>query len=619
VLFRNHRIIKPTTLLLAIFMGASLQGLAKDELTAPPDEVPYGAASDYLVGRQLLKEGQYAEALGYLHLVYRTHPDVPAVAVDFQEALVAEGYFQDALVVMDRLVATYPDSLAYILQRSSLNLKLGNTDAALQDLRAVREQGGANLEVIMAEANLLATRGDQNQALDVLRDGIHLLPEQGDQLYLGMTSLMQRADQGKAIPPLMEEALATYPDSPELWLVWVRSLAGNGKHEQALTAAIQADAHFQKLSTESVGQDTQPSDPDLPPGHPEMPSPESFQVELADFYMQQGQVERALGILDPLARSEDLALSPSLWLARIYLGTGKVDQGKALLDQILTQWPRSGRAWFLKGKIAESLEDWTGAVPLFEKAATLAPYDPEIRLALVRAMLVGWEDDLAALDPEPGQLEKRALVEEQAVAALTLVPHEDAEGYLVLGYAFRTLKDPWRAEACFELAAAKTEIRIPALTQRSLCFDEMGEPAKARQALETLHTDFPDDPEVANALGYFLAEKGEDLELAVELVQKALDVDPGNGAFLDSMGWALFRLGRAEAAFDYMIQAVNILPDDPVIIEHLGMVLLELGQSSEAEGMLRRALALGGDRQRIEAVLAGLVGEGPDSSGTDRP
>ena len=111
---------------------------ARDHL-AGEDKIPYGAASDYLVGRQLLKEGNYSEALGYLHLVYRTHPDVPAVAEVFQEALTAEGYFQDALGVLERLVSAYPDSLSFLVARCNLNLQLNNTDQALADLRTVRE------------------------------------------------------------------------------------------------------------------------------------------------------------------------------------------------------------------------------------------------------------------------------------------------------------------------------------------------------------------------------------------------------------------------------------------------------------------------------------------------
>ena len=588
---------------LFLCLGPADAATTRDSLLGQ-DDIPYGAAADYLIGRQLLKEGQYAEALGYLHLVYRTHPDVPAIAIDFQEALVAEGYFQDALGVMDRLIASNPDSLSYLLQRSNLNIQLGHQDLALADLREIRQKGGANLEVIMAEANLLAGQDKTNQAMDVYRDGMLLLPEQGDQIYLGMASLLQKDGQMDEVAPLMAQAVKDYPDTPQLWLVWMRALALTKQDDQAIATAQMADERFLARTTASSSPETEIAGEDVPPAA--HAHPESFLVELADFYVQQGQVARAVGILQQMSEADQLDVTPSLWLARIYLATGQGQLAENLVEKVVARWPNSARGWFLKGKILENQGLWAETIPHFKKAAVLGPRDPEIRIALVRAMLVGWEADIAAKEPTEAQREKRDQLEKHAVAALTLVIDQDTDGHLVLGYAFRRLADPWRAEASFAKAAANPEIRISAITQRSLCLDEMGDQEKARRVLEDLHTEFPQHPEVANSLGYFLAEKGLDLKKAETLIQIALDSDPGNGAFLDSMGWVLYRQGKVESAFDFMIQAVNVLPDDPVILEHLGMVLIGMGQAQEGSEMLRRSLAMGGDQARLESVLADL-------------
>ena len=236
----------------------------------------------------------------------------------------------------------------------------------------------------------------------------------------------------------------------------------------------------------------------------------------------------------------------------------------------------------------------------------LAPYDPEIKLGLLRALLVAWEHDLKAPAPTPAQQEKIDDFRVQAMTSATLVSERDTEGQMLLGYAFATLKDLDRAAWRFQLAAENPELRLRALIQKSICHDENGEEAKARAALELLRREFPKDAEVANSLGYFLAEKGKDLDLAEGLIKEALSVQPGSGAFLDSMGWVLYRKGRLEEAFDYLIRAVNVLPDDPVILEHLGVVLTDLGQQAEALDVLRRSLARGGDPARIGARIASL-------------
>jgi len=569
------------------------------------EDVPPGVASGWIIGHQLLVEGKAAEALPYLHQAYRAHPDVILIAMDFQAALANEGYLRDALNVMDTLVAAWPDSQTFRLRRSALNLSAGNRDKALDDLREVRRQGNASVDVLAAEAAILARDGETSQALDVLRDGLHLHPERGRDIYLEMTRIMNQADQAAAVPPLMDEALVRYPDEPMIWLVKLRSLAGLARHEEALEVAREADLHFSGMAPPDPEYPGEPTGlEELPPKAPFPGLPaDSFAVELADYYSQNNMVDRSLAILQPMADEGILGLRPSLWLGRLLLGTGREKEGLLLVEQILAKWPKAGRGWYLRGKVEEGAGNWEKAVPYFQKAVDLDPYDPEIRLGMVRAMLVAWERDLRASDPDTFQLTRIENFRFQTMTASTLVSEKDTEGQMMLGYSFRALNDLERAAWRFDLAAENPDLRLSALIQKSICHDENGEEIKARNALELLRREYPQDPEVANSLGYFLAEKGKDLDLAEGLVREALAVDPGNGAYLDSLGWVMYRKGRLEDAFDYLIQAVNVLPDDPVILEHLGMVLHELGQYSEALEILKRSLAGGGDQDRIGALI----------------
>ncbi len=598
-----------TLFLTGDFAGICLAYGQDDDPTIIEDEdVPPGVASSWIIGHQLLVEGNSAEALPFLHQAYRAHPDVILIAMDFQAALANEGYLKDALNVMDSLVSAWPDSQSFLLRRSALNLSAGNRDKALEDLREIRRQGHASVDVLAAEAAILARDGEISQALDVLRDGLHLHPERGRDIYLEMARIMNQAQQPESVPPLMEEALSRYPDEPMLWLVKMRSLAGLGRHEEALEVVREADLHFSNSThpdPEGPNGTRDPEDFQDEAPFPGLPS-DSFSVELADYYSQNNRIERALAILQPLAEEGNLGLRPSLWLGRLLLGTGNEKDGVELIDQILTKWPDAGRGWFLRGKVEEGAGNWNGAIPHYRKAVDLDPYDPEIRLGIVRAMLVAWERDLRASTPDSAQL---VMIEEfkvQTMTAATLVSEKDTEGQMMLGYAFRALKDLDRAAWRFSLAAENSDLRLNALIQKSICHDENGEEAKARNALEILRREYPQDPEVANSLGYFLAEKGKDLDLAEGLVREALTVDPGNGAYLDSLGWVMYRNGRMEDAFDYLIQAVNVLPDDPVILEHLGMVLNELGQFSEAVDVLKRSLAGGGDPERIGALISDI-------------
>src|SRR4030067_356275 len=67
-----------------------------------------------------------------------------------------------------------------------------------------------------------------------------------------------------------------------------------------------------------------------------------------------------------------------------------------------------------------------------------------------------------------------------------------------------------------------------------------------------------------NFLGYSYADRGIHLEEALSLIQRALEVKPGNGYILDSLGWVYFKLGKNEDALRYLLEATEGAKDDPV-------------------------------------------------------
>jgi tetratricopeptide (TPR) repeat protein len=73
-----------------------------------------------------------------------------------------------------------------------------------------------------------------------------------------------------------------------------------------------------------------------------------------------------------------------------------------------------------------------------------------------------------------------------------------------------------------------------------------------------------------NYLGYMLADKGTKLPEALKLIQKAVELEPMNGAYLDSLGWAYFKLGEYELAEENLRQAVERDRTDPTVHDHLG-------------------------------------------------
>ena len=99
-----------------------------------------------------------------------------------------------------------------------------------------------------------------------------------------------------------------------------------------------------------------------------------------------------------------------------------------------------------------------------------------------------------------------------------------------------------------------------------------------------------------NYLGYLLADDGIRLEEARVFIEMALAIDPENGAYLDSMGWVLYRLKEYHQAREYLESAVQLMDvteeENYVIYEHLGDVYYEIGLFQEAVEAWEEALEL---------------------------
>jgi tetratricopeptide (TPR) repeat protein len=114
-------------------------------------------------------------------------------------------------------------------------------------------------------------------------------------------------------------------------------------------------------------------------------------------------------------------------------------------------------------------------------------------------------------------------------------------------------------------------------------------PAEAdfRQALQLN----PTQPQVLNYLGYGLVDRGEKLDEALGMIEKAVAGDPDEGYIIDSLAWALFKLGRYEEALEPMEKASLLEPVDPIVTDHLGDVYWKNDRKLEARFQWRRALS----------------------------
>jgi Flp pilus assembly protein TadD len=122
--------------------------------------------------------------------------------------------------------------------------------------------------------------------------------------------------------------------------------------------------------------------------------------------------------------------------------------------------------------------------------------------------------------------------------------------------------------------------------------------ADFRKALELN----PDQPLVLNYLGYSLVERGEKLDEALGMIQRAVAAQPDSGYIVDSLAWALFTLGRYSESLDPMERASILEPVDPIVTDHLGDVYWAVGRKVEAEFQWHRALSFDPEEEQATRI-----------------
>jgi tetratricopeptide (TPR) repeat protein len=112
---------------------------------------------------------------------------------------------------------------------------------------------------------------------------------------------------------------------------------------------------------------------------------------------------------------------------------------------------------------------------------------------------------------------------------------------------------------------------------------------EAEEWLEQVLDEFPEDIAALNDLGYLWADQGKHLHRALRMVRLAVEGDPENEAYRDSLGWAHFRLGQYEDAVRELERAANVDDPDGIILDHLGDAYLETNDTEKALATWRRA------------------------------
>jgi tetratricopeptide (TPR) repeat protein len=253
------------------------------------------------------------------------------------------------------------------------------------------------------------------------------------------------------------------------------------------------------------------------------------------------------------------------------------------------------------------------AVEVFEEARKLAPRDLSLTGYLIQAQMSAKNFDQAAeiaREARAGDPANLALarLEAQALrqggkgdAALALLEGivqkraDEPDAYVALAELYNETNRGAQAVKVLQEARAKFPADTSLAFELASVLEKQKKYSESEAVFRQLIAKDPEHAGALNYLGYMLAERGDRLEESVGLIQRALKIDPDNGSYLDSLGWAYFKSGKFDLAEEFLKRAADQLLTNSVVQDHYGDVLARLGRHDQAIAAWNRALAGDGD------------------------
>ena len=161
----------------------------------------------------------------------------------------------------------------------------------------------------------------------------------------------------------------------------------------------------------------------------------------------------------------------------------------------------------------------------------------------------------------------------------------DRETYLSLAEVYdkgRKFDDVAKALDAADKLSQSDDEKKDIWFRRGAMYERMKKTEQAEAEFRKVLKVDPDSSAALNYLGYMLADRNLRLQEALDLINKAIEKDPGNGAYLDSLGWVYYRLGRLDEAEANLRMALEKTPRDPTVHDHMAEVLMKESKVKEA-------------------------------------
>jgi tetratricopeptide (TPR) repeat protein len=320
---------------------------------------------------------------------------------------------------------------------------------------------------------------------------------------------------------------------------------------------------------------------------PDPPDPQ-LALKRADAYNLLGAETNAakiyLELLDKYGALPTLRDDLHAKLADIYLREHDSKRAETHLLAVLQDDPANAQVYYYLGSLAYDDKKLPEAIDYFQKALVVKDDFEQAYYDLAGAQ-INFNEPKEALDTlDKARARFSTNFINEFFTALAYVKNKDytnAVGHFA------------RAEACAR-AAGTNQLSGYFYFEAGAACERNGEVERAEGYFEKSLKLAPDLPETLNYYGYMLADRGVKLDRARAMIERAVQLDPDNAAYVDSLGWVLFRLGKLQDGLAQEQKAIGLSGDDPdpTLYDHLGDIYAALKQPDKAREAWKKSFSL---------------------------
>ncbi len=486
-----------------------------------------------------------------------------------------------------------PDNFLLLGRLYLLNKETQKAESAFR--QALKLDSGSE-EAVINLAYLYNDTDETGKALETLNS----IPESGrsSKIYSALGATYEKAKDYKKAVSAYQSAVRLDKENLDA----MRGLAQNLANDNQLEAALN---QYKAL------QAADPQDPQA-------------SLEMSKIYRRMGKLDLAMESLKKAEPMSQDSLEVSYNEALILEAQGKYDEAAAALQKLITRTTspdgnyspseRSNRALFLArlGTIYRESNRPQLALEAFHKMVDLGGEEAAHGYQEIvdtyrdqkdwaeasrsaREAVKKLPDDRNLKMTLALQLADDGKADESIQLAKSLIKGDasDREAYVVLSQIYMKLRRWKESEDALAEAgkqASKPEDKEYVLYFQGALYERQKKYDQAEQSFRQILQTHPDSAPTLNYLGYMLADHNMRLEEALNMIKRAVELEPQNGAYLDSLGWVYFKLGNSELAEDNLRRAAEKTPNDATIQDHLGELYAKTGKLKLAAMHWERAL-----------------------------